>query len=193
MRACIIGAMTIKKRLRPLWVTLHWLMALLVFVTFGIGLLNLVDKPNTEAKLVPLGLHMALGIGILLIVIVRYVLRVLVFKPPRRAGGDPVPARKGPIFLDRLTPYVHVLLYLCTALMALLGLAIALPADLFSIVWAGSGAPLPADFYAYPARVWHGSLSLVLALLIGQHVLVAVFHQFIKKENYLGRMWFNKN
>ena len=56
-----------------------------------------------------------------------------------------------------------------------------------------SGAPLPASFYVYPARVWHGTLSLILALLIVQHILVAVYHQFIKGENYLGRMWFNKS
>ncbi len=180
--------MTVKKRLRPLWVVLHWLMALLVFVTFGIGLLSLVNTPNTGAKLVPLGTHMALGIAILLLVIVRYGLRLLVFKPPA-APSSP----KKLIFLDRMTPYVHTLLYLCTGLMALLGLSIALPADLLSIVWGNSGVPLPPSFYIYPARVWHGTLSLVLMLLIVQHVLVAVFHQFIKGENYLGRMWFNKN
>lgn len=185
--------MSAKQRLRPLWVVLHWLMALLVFTTFGIGLLSLADMPNTSAKLVPLAVHMALGISILLIVIARYILRLLVFKPAQRAVPSvSSSARKKPIFLDQLTPYVHILLYFCTALMAVLGIAIALPADLFSIAWAGSGAPLPSNFYIYPARAWHGTLSLILALLIGQHVLVAVFHQFIKGENYLGRMWFNK-
>jgi cytochrome b561 len=29
-------------------------------------------------------------------------------------------------------------------------------------------------------------------LLIIQHVLVAIFHQFIKGENFIGRMWFTK-
>ena len=183
--------MSIKQRLRPLWVTLHWLMALLVFVAFGIGLFYLVNEPNTNVKLFPLGLHMALGIGILLLVIARCILRLLVFKPTRRSGD--VPGRKKTIMLDKLTPYVHILLYLCTGLMAILGLMIAFPADLFAIAWGRSGAPLPADFYVYPARTWHGTLSLVLALLISQHILVAIYHQFVKRENYLGRMWFNKN
>lgn len=176
-----------KRRLRPLWVTLHWLMALLVLTTFAIGLLNLTTPTNTDVKIIPLGIHMALGIAILLLVIARFTLRVLVFKPSLR----PANAKKQ-ILLDQLTPYVHILLYFGTGLMALLGLAIALPADLFSIVWGRSGAPLPADFYVYPARALHGTLSLLLMLLIAQHVLVAVFHQFIKGENYLGRMWFNK-
>ena len=166
---------------------MHWLMALLVLTTFAIGLVSLSNTPNNSAKFVPLGIHMALGIAILLLVIARYVLRVLVFKPSLRPANP-----KKQILLDRVTPYVHILLYIGTALMALLGLAIALPADLFSIVWGRSGLPLPPDFYIYPARALHGTLSLLLMVLIGQHVLVAIFHQFIKGENYLGRMWFNK-
>jgi cytochrome b561 len=185
--------MSAKTRLRPLWVTLHWLMALLVFVTFGIGLFSLVNQPNTDEKLIPLGIHMALGILILLLVSARYVLRILVFSPPKRAASTPNPLAKKKPLLDQLSVYVHPLLYLFTFLMALVGIAIALPAELFATIFARSGSPLPADFYVYPARAWHGTLSLVLMVLIGQHVLVAVFHQFIRKENFLGRMWFTKS
>src|SRR5258706_4039528 len=183
--------MSLKKRYRPLWVSLHWLMALLVFTTYGIGLSSLANHPNTDAKLVLLGLHMAIGIAILAIVVVRYILRILIFQPARRAeSAGSIPAKKKLILLDRMTPYVHTLLYFFTALMALLGIAIALPANLFSIIWGRSGAALPADFYVYPARAWHGALSLVLMALIAQHVLVAIYHQFLRGENYLGRMWF---
>jgi cytochrome b561 len=184
--------MSAKKRFRPLWVTLHWLMALMVFGTFGIGLSSLANHPNTSAKIIPLAVHMVLGITIFLIVIVRYIMRILIYQPPRRASSAPAITAKKVLFLDQLTPYVHPLLYLLTGLMALLGIAIALPANLFSTVFLHTGAPLPADFYVYPARIWHGTLSLILMLLIAQHVLVAVFHQFIKGENYLGRMWFTK-
>ena len=177
-----------RRRLRPLWVTLHWLTAVLVVTNFAIGLLSLTTDTNTDEKLGALGVHIVLGIGILLLIMARFTLRIFVFKPAMR----PTNANKQ-ILLDRLTPYVHILLYLGTALMSLLGLAIALPADLFSILWGGSGAALPASFYVYPARSLHGVLSLVLLLLIGQHVLAAVYHQFIKGENYLGRMWFTKS
>jgi len=183
--------MSTKKRYRPLWVILHWLMALLVFSTFGIGLLSLVNTPNTSAKFLPLAVHMTLGIAILVIVIARYILRILVFSPPKRASQAPSPNLKKKPLLDQMSVYVHPLLYLCTALMALLGIAIAIPADLFTTIFAHSGAALPASFYIYPARIWHGTLSLILMLLIAQHVLVAVFHQFLKGENFLGRMWFN--
>ncbi len=182
--------MLAKKRFRPLWVVLHWLMAVLVFATFGIGLLSLAYKPNNAEKLVPLAVHMLLGITILLIVIARYMLRLLVFQPARRAAQAGTSLRKKQALLDQLSIYVHPLLYIFTALMALLGIAIAIPADLFSTIFFKTGSALPTDFYVYSARTWHGSFSLILMLLIAQHVLVAVFHQFLKGENFLRRMWF---
>jgi cytochrome b561 len=184
--------MSTKKRYRPLWVILHWLMAALVFATFGIGLFSLAYKPNVPEKLGPLSIHMALGIAILLIVIARYILRLLVFRPAQRAAQASVLKRKKQPILDQLSVYVHPLLYLFTALMALLGIAIAIPANLLTTIFTHSGAALPTDFYIYPARAWHGTLSLILLLLIAQHVLVAIFHQFLKGENFLGRMWFIK-
>lgn len=182
--------MSAKKRFRPLWVILHWLMALLVFITFAIGLTSLTRTSNAGGKLVPLVVHMFLGITIFLIVIARFILRALVYKPARRVAQASTLFAKKPAMLDQLNVYVHPLLYLFTALMALLGIAIALPANLLTTIV--SGAPLPVSFDIYPARAWHGSLSLILLLLVAQHVLVAIFHQFIKGENFLGRMWFTK-
>jgi cytochrome b561 len=193
--------MSAKKRYRPLWVILHWLMALLIFTTFGIGVISLGKATNSNAsgRLIPLAVHMTLGIAILLIVIIRYILRVLVFKPPKRATSAPTFSDRKTSFLDQLSIYVHPLLYLFSALMAILGIAIAMPADLFAIVWSLGVNPglnpqmqIPVDFFIYPARAWHGTLSLVLMLLITQHVLVAIFHQFLKGENFMGRMWFTK-
>jgi cytochrome b561 len=187
------GKMSAKKRYRSLWVILHWLMAMLVFGAYAIGLISLVNTPNTSGKLFPLAVHMSLGIIILLLVTARYIMRLLVFKPAKRAASSPSLSTKKKPLLDQMNVYVHPLLYLFTALMALLGIAIALPANLFSTVFANTGTPLPVNFYIYPARSWHGTFSLILVVLIAQHVLVAVFHQFLLGENYLGRMWFTRN
>ena len=184
--------MTKKKRFRPLWVSLHWIMAVLVLITFGIGLTSLGKTASSTGKLLPLAVHMALGIAIFLIVVVRYLLRVLVYKPINHTSTIPGLNRKKIPFLDQLSDYVHPMLYLFSALMAVLGIAVALPANLFGFYVSQTDGQLPADFFIYPARSWHGTLSLILLLLIGQHVLVAVFHQFIKGENFLGRMWFSK-
>jgi len=185
--------MNSKKRFRSLWVFLHWLMAAMVFITFGIGLSSLGKTSPAEGKTIPLLIHIVLGIGILLIVTGRYLLRILVFKPAMRLSAAPGVLQKKVPFLDQLSVYVHPLLYFFSALMAVLGLAIAWPAELFSILFTQGRVKLPADFFIYPARAWHGTVSLLLLILIAQHVLAAVFHQFIKGENFIGRMWFVKS
>lgn len=179
--------MSAKKQWRPVWVMLHWLMAVLVLVVFGIGLIRLGRTADPVGKPLPLSVHIILGNIILLLVIARYILRVTIFKPaPRPPSGRNMP------LLDRLSYYVHPLLYLFTAMMSVLGLAISIPAHLFEVLILRTGVSLPADFFVYPARAWHGSVSVVLMILIAQHVLVAVEHQFLRGENFLGRMWFTR-
>lgn len=177
-------------RYRPLYISLHWISALLVFGAFLIGLVSLVKLPNTGQKLVPLTVHVGLGISILVLTIIRIVVRSLMGRPVHRLTSLTAPGKKSAPLLDRLSIYVQPLLYLCTFLMAVVGIAIAIPADLFAILFFGKNQPLPPDFYVFPARIWHGTISLVLMLLIVQHILVFVYHQFLRGENFIGRMWF---
>jgi cytochrome b561 len=177
-------------RYRPLYVLLHWVSALLVLAAFAIGLVSLANQPNDEAKQVPLAVHIALGVLILVLTVARFIVRALMGRPVYRIERPAALGRRKVPLLDILSVYVQPLLYLFTFLMAAVGIWLALPTDLWGILFLGNGKPLPADFYAYPARVWHGTLSLVLMLLIGQHLLAFVYHQFLRGENYLGRMWF---
>jgi cytochrome b561 len=177
-------------RYRPWRVILHWTSALLVLLAFLIGLASLANTPNDDAKLVPLGVHIILGLLILGLTIARVVIRSLMGKPVYRIEKPVSAGRKKIPLLDLLSAYVQPLLYLFTFLMSVVGIAIALPTDLFTIVFFANEKSLPPDFYAYPARVWHGTLSLVLMLLIGQHILAFVYHQFLRGENFIGRMWF---
>jgi cytochrome b561 len=177
-------------RYRPWYVILHWVSALLVLLAFFIGLVSLANKPNDDAKLIPLGAHVVLGTLILLLTVARFVVRALMGRPVYRIERPAAIGRRKAPLLDLLSVYVQPLLYLFTFLMALVGVWLSLPTDLYAILFFGSEKSLPPDFYAYPARVWHGTLSLVLMLLIGQHILAFVYHQFLRGENYLGRMWF---
>ena len=68
----------------------------MVLFWLGIGLLSLGKTASPGPKLVPLGVHIFLGNTILLIVIARFVLRQLVFKPPSRAGVKASPLAKKP-------------------------------------------------------------------------------------------------
>ncbi len=181
-----------KKTARNLLIVIHWLSAILVISTFAIGLFSLVNRPNDGTKLIPLGVHVVLGILILILTIIRYFVRLRVYPSWSKIFSAKPADGKKELLLDQLSKFVHPLLYIFVLLMAGLGLAIAFPADLFAIIFGNNGQPLPADFYIFPARDWHGIISLILMLLIGQHVLAALFHQFIKGENFLGRMWFVK-
>jgi cytochrome b561 len=182
----------VKGRYRPLYVTLHWVSALLVLLAFLIGLASLANKPNDETKLAPLAIHIAIGVGILVLTAARVTVRALMGRPVYRIERPAASKNRKVPLLDVLSAYVHPLLYLFTFLMAVVGLWLAVPTALFDILFLGSEKSLPPDFYAYPARVWHGTLSLVLMLLIGQHILAFIDHQFLRGENFIGRMWFTK-
>lgn len=179
-----------KRNFWNLWVALHWLMAVLVITTFFIGLVSLNSISSPEKKWIPLGWHLVLGGAILLLVLARLAMRVWVYNKPLFWSEDKNQTPRQQFILDKMDKFVHPLLYFGTILMAALGIAISLPARLPAVIFFGSEGSIPADFSVYPARAWHGAFSTVLMLLVFQHILVAVFHQFIKKDNFIKRMWF---
>jgi cytochrome b561 len=63
------------KRYHPLQVTLHWLVVILVFAAFVIGK-SMSGQPNDDTKLMPLALHMGIGIVTLLVIVVRFITRM---------------------------------------------------------------------------------------------------------------------
>ncbi len=65
------------------------------------------------------------------------------------------PALTGNSLLDGVGKIGCIGLYLPVFAMAASGMATALQAGLPEIIFAGSGAPLPESFAAYPARQAH--------------------------------------
>jgi cytochrome b561 len=76
--------------------------------------------------------------------------------------------------------------------MTVSGISLSLQAGLLPIIFGGSGAALPADFYVFAARMLHGVIAPMLALLIVLHVGAALYHQFLLKDNLLSRMWYKR-
>jgi cytochrome b561 len=172
-------------RYHPVLVSLHWLLALMVVFSLAMGMLSLKEIPNASPdKLFALRGHMVAGVLILVLMLVRFAVR---FALPR-----PEPATTGSGFLDRLSVIVHYGLYLLVVLMAASGIATAVQAGLPGIVFGGSGAPLPESFGIYRPRVVHGVIATLLLALAGVHVLAALYHQFVRKDNLLSRMWFGR-
>jgi cytochrome b561 len=170
-------------RYHPLLVALHWLLAVLIIGALCVGFFWLAAMPNTNAeKIAVLRLHMAGGMLILALMVIRLAVRFLTSRPVDATTGSPS--------LDRLAPLAHCGLYVLVVLMVATGYATGILAGLPAIVFGGSGDPLPATFAVYPTFIAHGYLAIALAALIALHVLAALYHQIVLRDGLLRRMAF---
>lgn len=173
------------RRYHPALVALHWLLALLLALALAMGTFVLKEIPNDSIdKIGALRGHMIIGIAIGALMLVRLVVR--------RRTSHPPAASTGHVLLDRLRSLAHTGLYVLVFAMAASGAAIALLSGLPEIVFGGAvlPLPLPETFAAYPPRAVHGWIAKALFLVIGFHLIGALFHQFRLKDRLLSRMWF---
>ena len=167
----------------PLLVALHWLMALMVLVSLAAGGLVLAEMPRQSPdRYMALAGHMTSGLVIGVLLIVRLLTRIRSEKPPRATTGNPL--------IDRIGVLTHWGFYVLIAGMMLSGLATAIGAGLVPIVFSSSGEALPGDLTVFPQRVAHGLIARVLLALIALHVAAALYHQFVRRDGLLRRMWF---
>lgn len=170
-------------RYHPILVSLHWLVVVLVFAAFVLGKF-MSGLPNAADKIPLLGFHMALGLVTLITIIVRFIARLRLPKPPHASTGNS--------FLDLFGKQVHYVLYLLVFLIGVSGLSLSMQSGLATIVFGGSGISLPEDFYAFSARMLHGFIAPALFVLILVHVGAAFYHQFVLKDNLFARMTYGK-
>lgn len=171
------------KRYHPLLVALHWILAIMLIMGLIMGGAVLSKTPNSAPeKLFYLQMHMSMGTIILILMVTRLFVRFFTKKPPHADIGNAL--------LNKLGTATHYVFYVIVFLVAGSGIAIANMAGLPDIVFGGSGAPLPADFSEYGPRQAHGVLTTLLFLVIVGHVLAFLYHQVVRKDNLLARMWF---
>ena len=172
-------------RYHPALVALHWFLAGFIVLALALGMFVLKAIPNSSPqKLEGLRAHM-IGAGVILtLMITRLAIRVLSARPEPATTGNPV--------LDRIARISHLAFYGLVAGMIATGLATAVLADLPSIVFGGSGAPLPASFTVFPTRVVHGVIAKILIGLVAVHVTAALYHHFVLRDGLLKRMWFGR-
>jgi len=172
-------------RYNPLLVAFHWLLAFMIIAALTLGFFGLAPMPNADPqKIDGLRAHMTGGILIFSLMAIRLVVRMSTTRPAAATTGYPL--------LDRIAPITHYGFYILVFAMAATGLTTALLAGLFPIVFGHSGSALPRTFLIYPTRVAHGIIAFTLVGLIALHLLAVVFHQFIKGDGLLRRMWFGK-
>lgn len=175
---------TTPKRYNPALVAIHWLMALLVIMMLGVGKFMMPTVPVEDPqKPMMLQTHAYIGIAIAVLLVIRLVLRFTTKRP--------APADAGNAFLNWVAKATHFLLYAFMLGMVASGMGLFQLADLPSIF---SGAtPYPADYFSsFAPRGGHGIFSGLLLALVALHFGAAMYHQFIKKDGLLGRMWFGK-
>jgi cytochrome b561 len=172
-------------RYHPLLVTLHWVLAVLIIAALIVGFFALAAMPNSDPqKIGVLRLHMAGGMLILALMVIRFIVRMRTSRPADATTGYPL--------LDRIAPITHYGFYVLVLLMAGTGYATAILAGLPEIVFGDSGAPLPPTLMIYPTRVAHGFIATLLVGFIILHVLAAFYHQFVRKDGLFRRMFFGR-
>jgi cytochrome b561 len=173
------------QRYNRLQVILHWASAVLVLFSLVFGTFILKHLPNDADKITPLRVHMIVGGIIGLVIVVRLIVRFTTSQPERM--------RTGSLFLGRLAILVHGVMYIGVIGMVTSGIAIAIQAGLPVVVFSHSGGGLPKDFWQYPPRLIHGFFAKFLMAVIGLHFAAALFHQFVRKDRLLSRMWFARS
>jgi cytochrome b561 len=158
-------------------------MALIVLMLLATGKIVFPGiSPEDPQKAFLLQMHSFSGAILAVLLIARLVMRFTVKMP--------APADAGNAFLNIVGKVVHVLLYVMVFGMAASGVGLFTMADLPS-VFSGA-APYPQNFFDFLPRMGHGLTSWILLVLALLHIGAAFFHQFIRKDNLIARMWFGK-
>lgn len=161
---------------------LHWVIVILVFTQFVIGSIA-ADLPLGMQRLVWLSRHKSIGMTIFALVILRLLWRWINPLPH-------LPARM-PGYEQRLARFTHWLFY---------GLLLCLPiagwlnssASNLTVSWFGvfnwPDLVEPDKQFAYVAKEIHEILAWVLFGLVSLHIIAALRHHFILKDDVLTRM-----
>lgn len=163
-------------------VVLHWLVALLIFVTFPLGI-YMHELPLSPDKLRLYSYHKWIGITVLMLVGLRIVWR---------ATHRPPPLPPGIAAWQRGASHaVHGLLYILMITIPLSGWLMS-SAKGFQTVWFGV-LPLP-DLVGKSRELGeileevHEALNFTLLGLVILHVVAALKHHFIERQPFLQRM-----
>lgn len=162
-------------------ILLHWLMALLLLITFSVGV-YMSDLTLSPTKLKLVNWHKWAGITILVLAALRLLWRL---------GHKPPPDVPMPALQARAAHVMQLLMYLLFFAIPLAGWAMS-SAKGVSVVWFGV-LPLP-DWVpkdkplGHQLEQVHAALAWLLAVLVVGHTGAALKHAFIDKDHLLARM-----
>ena len=186
-------------------VFLHWLIAIGIFAMFALGW-YMSDLPKEAPKQMAydlfdwgiytwqlteevsprsfyFNLHKSIGISIFALIIIRLLWR-FTHKPPALLSSYKAIERK-------LATYAHYLLYVLMLALPFSGLKTAIYSK-YGVKWfgmnfiAGVDDKMVRDFY----KEAHEIIGIIVLVIIAIHILGALKHKFIDKDETLKRMSF---
>ena len=161
-------------------ITLHWLIAVLVFGNM-VGAVYAEGLPDAERGAI-MGIHKSVGITVLALTLWRLVLRL-------KAGFLVLPAhmKRWEIVLARFT---HIGFYVLLLVLPLSGWAFAASPER-PLVWFDL-VPLPDSPLGKAGRGFfhavHGPAAFLALVLVVLHVLGALKHHFVDRDDVFSRM-----
>jgi len=155
----------------------HWLTALLILILFPMG--KYMEGLELSEKMGLIKIHAALGILVLILTIIR---TISFFKHER-----PADIKTGSKLNDKLAVWIHNIFYLL-----LFGLAIS---GLVTMIIGGYGEALKTgnidaviSLSEIPSLKPHGTMAVIMIVLLIMHILGFLKHWIFKKENTLKRI-----
>ena len=133
-----------------------------------------------------IGIHMILGIIILVLLVIRLIVRWTSKHPDWASAGNK--------FFDWVGNLTHIGLYILTFAMTITGIILADQRGILARTFGVGSTPTPGSFRrgGFSLGFFHGGIWTLLLLPVILHVGAALYHQFILKDNLMGRMWFGK-
>ncbi|TAK54438.1 MAG: cytochrome b [Gammaproteobacteria bacterium] len=163
-------------------IALHWLIAALIFTTFPLGV-YMHELPLSPTRVELYSYHKWIGVTILLLAVIRVAWRASHPAPPPVAGT--------PAWQRITAAATHHLLYLLVIIIPVSGWLMS-SAKGVPTVWLGL-VPLPdlvgknEDLGELLEEV-HETLNFLLLLLVVVHLVGALKHRFIDRDEVMARM-----
>jgi cytochrome b561 len=160
-------------------VTIHWVSVLLILglMASGFRAASAID-PAMKASI--LRVHVPAGI---------LLLGLTLFRIAWWWRRDDWPASvPGPAWQSRAAKIVHVLFYVVVIGMVATGIGTMALSGAGPILFGAAAGPLP-DFTQFQPRIEHGIGARLLLGLLAIHVGAALYHQFVRNDATLRRMW----
>lgn len=162
---------------------LHWLLVPMLFATLFMGN-DIAELSNDlSIKVDRVVVHMTAGIAIGVLFAIRLIAKLISRKT--------VTTSKDNNLLTKAASIDHILLYVLVFGVVFSGIAMAMAVDMKTIIETGS--TLPQELSELSIRNAHSVLTKALMLLIVIHIIAAIIHQFVLRDDAISKIWFSRS